>query len=84
MKFIVQDLPGTVEQGRKALPSDLEGRVEFVAHDFFTGQTQKGPSFYLFRWIMHNWSSPYCVKVGTFETSKFWGASRKQTHVDTD
>lgn len=61
--FIVQDLPGTVEQGRASLPEELKGRVEFVAHDFFTEQTLESPDVYLFRWIMHNWSDPYCIKM---------------------
>ena len=63
IKFVVQDLPGTAEQGRAALPADLEGRVDFVAHDFFSEQDLKGAEVYLFRWIMHNWSDKYCIKV---------------------
>lgn len=61
--FIVQDLPGTVEQGRASLPAEFKGRIEFVAHDFFTEQTLENPDVYLFRWIMHNWSDPYCIKM---------------------
>ena len=63
IKFIVQDLPGTVEQGRASLPVEFKGRIEFMAHDFFTKQTLKNPDIYLFRWIMHNWSDPYCIKM---------------------
>lgn len=61
--FIVQDLPGTVEQGRASLPVELKGRVEFMAHDFFTEQRLQNPDIYLFRWILHNWSDPYCMKM---------------------
>lgn len=65
IKFVVLDLPGTVEQGRAALPKELDGRIEFVAHDFFTEQKTltKTPEVYLFRWIFHNWSEGYCVKI---------------------
>lgn len=63
IKFVVQDLPGTVEQGRASLPPEFQGRIEFMAHDFFTEQVLKDPSIYLFRWIMHNWSDPYCIKM---------------------
>ena len=63
ISFIVQDLPGTVEQGRASLPAELKGRIEFIAHDFFTEQTLKNPDIYLFRWIMHNWSDPYCIRM---------------------
>lgn len=64
INFVVLDLPGTVEQGRAALPKEFEGRVEFVAHDFFVEQAlKKAPDVYLFRWIFHNWSDGYCVKI---------------------
>ena len=63
MRFVVQDLPGTVKDGRKALPGDLAGRVEFVAHDFFEEQEVKGASVYFFRWILHNWSDKYCLDI---------------------
>lgn len=64
VKFFVLDLPGTVEQGRAALPKECEGRIEFIAHDFFVEQPRKeAPDAYLFRWIFHNWSDGYCVKI---------------------
>lgn len=63
VKFIVQDLPGTVEQGRASLPEEFKGRIEFIAHDFFTEQRLRSPDIYLFRWIMHNWSDQYCIKI---------------------
>lgn len=34
-----------------------------MAHDFFTEQPVVGADVYLFRWIMHNWSDKYCVKI---------------------
>lgn len=55
IKFIVQDLPGTVLEGKKILPTELEGRVEFMAHDFMTEQTVKGADIYFFRFILHNY-----------------------------
>ncbi len=64
IKFVVFDLPGTVEQGRAALPKEYDGRIEFKAHDFFTAQApQIAPQAYLFRWIFHNWNDDYCVKI---------------------
>lgn len=64
VKFLVLDLPGTVEQGRAALPQEYAGRIEFVAHDFFAPQASgKAPDAYLFRWIFHNWSDGYCVQI---------------------
>ena len=61
--FIVQDLPGTAEQGRAQLPADFKKRIEFMPHNFLTEQPVKDAEIYLFRWIMHNWSDPYCVKM---------------------
>lgn len=63
MRFMVQDQSATVEQGRKDLPEALKGRVEFRDHDFFTEQTIKGAAVYLMRWILHNWSDEYCIKI---------------------
>lgn len=63
MHFIVQDLPGTAEQGGEMLPEKYKSRIEFAGHDFFSGQTVRGKDIYFFRWIFHNLSDPYCVKI---------------------
>lgn len=58
---IVQDLPGTVA-GCSVLP-ELEGRLEFMAHDFFTEQPVKGAEIYFFRRIFHDWSDEYAARI---------------------
>lgn len=65
VKFVVLDLPGTVEQGRAALPKEYDGRIEFMVHDFFGEQTPKkaAPEAYLFGWIFRNWIHGYCLKI---------------------
>ena len=63
MKFIVQDLPSTAQQGREILAEKYKPRIEFSGHDYFTEQTVKGKDIYFFRWIFHNLSDPYCVKM---------------------
>ncbi|POS76739.1 O-methyltransferase [Diaporthe helianthi] len=65
MRFVVQDLPKTVESAPSPVCEDAQvsERVEFMAHDFFTTQTVKGADVYYFRWIMHNYSTPYAVKI---------------------
>lgn len=64
VKFVTFDLPGTVEQGRAALSKEYDGRIEIMAHNFFAEQAfEKAPDMYLFRWIFHNWSDGYCVKI---------------------
>lgn len=63
LKFIVEDLEGTVAEGVKLLPSELGDRVEFVAHDFFTQQPIKHADVYFFRFILHNWSDKYAEQI---------------------
>ena len=64
VKFVVLDLPDTVNQGKAALPKEYDGRIEFMAHDFFTElAVKKAPEVYFFRWIFHNWSDGYCIKI---------------------
>jgi len=34
-----------------------------MAHDFLTEQPVKYADVYFFRWIFHNWSDKYCIKI---------------------
>ncbi|KAI4222618.1 MAG: hypothetical protein L6R36_006006 [Xanthoria steineri] len=64
IRYVVQDLPGTIEQAKKELPADeFAERIEFEAHDFFTDQSVQEADVYLMRWILHDWSDGYCVKI---------------------
>ena len=63
MRFIVQDLPETTLRGQENLPAKYKSRIDFASHDFYTDQTIKGKDIYFFRWIFHNHSDPYCVKI---------------------
>ncbi|KHN94260.1 O-methyltransferase, family 2 [Metarhizium album ARSEF 1941] len=65
MKFIVQDLPKTVSSAPKPICDDesVAARVQFEAHDFFKEQPVKDADVYFFRWIIHNYSTPYAVKL---------------------
>ena len=58
---IVQDLPESVASS--TVPAELEGRVSFMAHDFFTEQPIKGAEIYFFRWIFHDWSDEYSRRI---------------------
>ena len=58
---IVQDLPGTV--AGCAVPPELKGRLQYMAHDFFTEQPVKGAGIYLFRRIFHDWSDEYSARI---------------------
>ena len=63
LRFIVQDLPSVIEDAKMKVPADLADRVTFLAHDMFTEQPVKGADVYYFRWILHDWSDKYCVKI---------------------
>ena len=63
LHLIVQDLAGTVEEGRRILPSELKDRISFMAHDFFTEQPVKGAKVYFFRWILHDWPDIEAVRI---------------------
>ena len=59
----MQDLPPVVAGASAKVPEDLSTRVTFMPHDFMTEQPVKGADAYLFRWIFHNWSDKYCLKI---------------------
>jgi ubiquinone/menaquinone biosynthesis C-methylase UbiE len=57
LAFTVQDLPHVVEKGRKALPSEFEGRISFEAQNFMEPQQPANSSnAYLISRCLHNWS----------------------------
>ena len=63
LRFIVQDLPKVIEDAKKNVPAELMERVIFMAHDMFTAQPVKDADVYYFRWILHDWSDKYCIKI---------------------
>ncbi|KAI6775361.1 hypothetical protein HG530_002119 [Fusarium avenaceum] len=65
MKFVVQDLPKTISSVPEPICADegVAQRISLQAHDFFTEQPVKDADVYYFRWILHNLSSPYAVKI---------------------
>jgi hypothetical protein len=59
----VQDLAPVVESATQALPANLRRRISFSAHDFFREQNASPVDAILIRWVLHNWSDSYCVKI---------------------
>ncbi|KAL8669385.1 MAG: hypothetical protein Q9168_006021 [Polycauliona sp. 1 TL-2023] len=49
VQCVVQDRGDVVRTGREKLPRDLNDRVSFMEHDFFSEQPIKGADFYLLR-----------------------------------
>ncbi|PTB61589.1 chlorophenol O-methyltransferase [Trichoderma citrinoviride] len=65
MKFIVEDLPKTIESAPQPISDDktVADRISLQAHDFFQEQPVKGADVYFFRWIIHNHAKPYAVSI---------------------
>ena len=63
IRCIVQDLPATVTSGKSRLPKEFKEQVSFMVHDFWTEQPVKDADIYYFRWIFHDWSDSYSVKI---------------------
>ncbi|KAK4206754.1 S-adenosyl-L-methionine-dependent methyltransferase [Rhypophila decipiens] len=65
LSFIVQDLEPVIRAAEKQ-PQAIElgtDRIKFMTHDFLTEQLVHGADVYFFRWILHNWSDKYCVRI---------------------
>jgi len=63
LKFIVQDLPSMRPPNIVgSIPPELESRVSLTTHDFFQPQPVSADLYY-FRWVFHNWSDAYAVKI---------------------
>ncbi|KAH7316500.1 putative O-methyltransferase [Stachybotrys elegans] len=65
MKFIVQDLPKMLDSAPNPICGDEAAakRIQLQPHDFFTKQPAEGADVYYFRWIFHNYSTPYAVSI---------------------
>lgn len=63
VQCIVQDRAEIVSQGEGSLPTELQGRVRFQAHDFFEEQPVHGADVYLLRHVLHDWSNKYARMI---------------------
>jgi hypothetical protein len=66
IKYIVQDLPHVAtaaSQDVTLLSPEVKDRVEFMAQDFLQPQTMPAPDVFLLRWVLHNWSDKYVIKI---------------------
>ncbi|GME52363.1 O-methyltransferase [Neofusicoccum parvum] len=62
LKFVVEDLPGTAEQGSQLLDPALADRISFVGYDMNDVQPVRDADLYLYRSVLLNWPTKYCVK----------------------
>ena len=63
LSCIVQDRPEVIAEKEATVPVELESRVTFIAHDFFTPQPVRNADVYLLRWILHDWPDKYAIQI---------------------
>ncbi|EMD33481.1 hypothetical protein CERSUDRAFT_87325 [Gelatoporia subvermispora B] len=68
LRYVIQDRPAVVEEGKKHCQSILpnaqrEGVVQYEPHDFFQAQPQKDASVFLLKQIMHDWSDRFATNI---------------------
>ncbi|KAL9038899.1 MAG: hypothetical protein Q9180_002852 [Flavoplaca navasiana] len=69
LKFVVQDRGPVLQRAQQTIwPKEApaafaEGRVQFVEHDFFNTNPVSGAEVYWLRYILHDWSDDYCVRI---------------------
>ncbi|KAL9616206.1 MAG: hypothetical protein Q9160_008896 [Pyrenula sp. 1 TL-2023] len=61
IQCVVQDLTSVVD-GIEA-PPELRDRVVYMAHNFMHEQPIKDADVYFLRWVLHDWSDLYAVKI---------------------
>lgn len=61
--LVVQDRPPTVREGLANLPPELADRMTFMTHDFFKEQPILHADVYVLRWILHDWSDKYAIRI---------------------
>ncbi len=63
LRLTVQDLDQVIINAPSDIPTDIKSRIDFMPYNFFTEQPVKDADVYLFRWIFHDWSDLYCLRI---------------------
>lgn len=63
IKLIIQDRPDVITKAKSNAPTEYADRISFMAHDFFKVQPIKNADVYLMRWILHDWSDIYAIRI---------------------
>lgn len=68
LNFVVEDLPETIANSKKAFEShpakaEVGSRLQFQEHDFFKPQPVTDGDIYLLRMIIHDWPDSEAVKI---------------------
>ncbi|KPM41238.1 hypothetical protein AK830_g5307 [Neonectria ditissima] len=62
LKVIVQDLPEVQASFNERVPEELQSRISFEPHDFFSPQDTHG-AVYMLKMILHDWPDKYAAKI---------------------
>jgi hypothetical protein len=62
LKLLVQDSAHVVQNASADVPGDLQGRIEFEAHELFQPQTVKA-DVYFFRMVFRNFGDSFAVQA---------------------
>ena len=64
LMIVVQDLAGTIgEVSEGSGRMSGKGRLSFMVHDFFLTQPIRDAEVYFLRWILHDYTDKYAVKI---------------------
>ncbi|EPE30001.1 S-adenosyl-L-methionine-dependent methyltransferase [Glarea lozoyensis ATCC 20868] len=66
LRFVVEDLPETVENSKQilaALPESIRSRITTCGHNFFTPQPVTTAQIYLLRMILHDWPAAEAITI---------------------
>jgi len=66
IKCIVQDRPDVIETARKDPIGHLfllDDQIDLMNHDFFEDQPVRDADVFLLRWILHDWSDEYAIRI---------------------
>ncbi|KAJ6485343.1 O-methyltransferase [Mycena vitilis] len=68
LRFLIQDKNAVLGEGKQYWDTELPGaeaagRVSFAEHDFFSPQPVKNANIFLMRFITHDWSDAYALKI---------------------
>ncbi|KAL9031759.1 MAG: hypothetical protein Q9196_000236 [Gyalolechia fulgens] len=63
LSCIVQDRGEVIKGAQAKLSSSMLGRVSFMEHDFFDDQPVVAAGVYVLRWVLHDWSDTYAIKI---------------------
>lgn len=60
----VQDMEKVITGADSEIPEGLRGRVRFMSHDLLSPQPADiKVNVVLLRWVLHNWSDPYAIRI---------------------